>query len=66
MQLSHDDHVYNAKDFISCSGGNFSELVDRAELKAQMASTAADDEDVNAIADLIDEYNQAATARKGE
>lgn len=65
MKLTHDDHVYNAQDFISCSGGNFSEPVDRTELKSQMAYTVADDEDINAIADLIDEYNRAQTARKG-
>ncbi|MFH1739018.1 MAG: hypothetical protein ABIH23_08415 [bacterium] len=55
MKLTPDEHIANAEDFINASGGLDCREIDRQQLAEQMRYTDADDEDVEAIANLIEE-----------
>ncbi len=58
MNMNHDEHKQNAADFIALSSDLArGEKIDRAELRQQLAHTYADDEDVEAIAEMIEAIN---------
>jgi len=59
MKLTSDEHRANAEDWIGMPGGPLGpgETVDRGQLSEQMAHTIADDEDVEAIAQLIEQLS---------
>mgnify|MGYP001599053533 len=57
MKLTGACHLANAQDWLGCSDPPLlpGERVDREQLAEQLASTPADAEDVEAIADLIED-----------
>ena len=58
MNMSYDEHKQNAADFIALSSDLArGEKIDRAELRQQLAHTYADDDDVEAIAEMIEAIN---------
>ena len=57
MNMSYDEHKQNAADFIALSDLARGEKIDRAELRQQLAHTYADDDDVEAIAEMIEAIN---------
>ena len=60
MELTYEEQESNALDWIGMSIEPLEpgEKVDREQLKEQMTYTPADDEDIEAIAKLIEEETQ--------
>lgn len=56
MNQTHGEHAQNAQDWIAMSSEPMKpgERVDRAQLAEQMAYTDADAEDIEAIAEIIE------------